>query len=91
MSDAEVRLYVVALLAGGYLATWRAIAHPAAPAAVVASAPPAVVWLDGLQRDQQPAVAIPRGWQLASRAPPSAPRLARGAPGRPLRVRTRSS
>lgn len=70
------------------------------PAAAPTPARPAATWLEDLPPAQRPPLVAPAGWRVVSRdtvattAPPAtvrpAPRVVR-APGRPLRVRTRSS
>lgn len=92
LSPLEMRLYIVALLAGGYLLAWRAIATtpvnegiPQSPFAQLEEVPGA----------RRPVISLPPGWQLASRgestAAVSAPRITRLPAPRDLRVRTRSS
>lgn len=88
----EMRLYIVAVLAGGYLFAWRAISTtptnegiPQAPFAQLEEVP----------SSRRPVIALPPGWQLASpgesTAAMSAPRITRLPAPRDLRVRTRSS
>ena len=103
LSALELRLYLVAVLAGVYVLTFRAIGGgngtspsvPAAPSPV--SALPPAIWLDQLPAAQRPAVVPPPGWRLASRgesaaaSPAPAPVVVRAPASRPLRVRTRSS
>lgn len=93
-----LRLYVVAALAAVYTISWRAIgAHtssaPAAETAAPAIAEPArAVWFEDLPANERPAIAVPAGWQLTSRAGPApAPRLVRAPARTGRRVRTRSS
>lgn len=94
----ESRLYIVALLAAGYLVTWRAIAPGASvtiPAVEVARPQSPVAWLEDVPASERPAIALPPGWRLVSRGEPTAtvsvPRVARVPASRPMRVRTRSS
>jgi hypothetical protein len=97
MTPLELRLYVAALLAVVYTISWRAIGS-AAPAIVpvattpITSEPQRFVWIDSLPADLRPAVALPAGWQRATRASiaPSEP-VVRAPIRRVPRVRTRSS
>lgn len=104
VSPLELRLYLVAALAGVYALVWLLVwrASGASPA-VAASAAPApspppgtAVWIDELPQAQRPAVTPPAGWRLASRGELVVPatRIVR-APvsrvSRPVRLRTRSS
>jgi hypothetical protein len=99
LSALELRLYLAALLAAVYTISWRAIGGQApAPeppiATVPAPEPRRFVWIDNLPPRMRPAVALPRGWQLASEPQPSyAPpeRVVRVPSRRVPRVRTRSS
>ncbi len=94
----EGRLYIVALLAAGYLVTWRAITPTASVTAStvdVARVPSPVVWLDDVPIEERPALPLPPSWRLVVRGDPTAtahsPRVTRVPASRPLRVRTRSS
>lgn len=84
----EGRLYLVALLAGGYVFAWRALSDPISEVA----RPQPVVWFDEVPGDRRPALSLPPGWQLAPRGEPApAPDVTRLPASRPVRVRTRSS
>ena len=96
----ELRLYLVAALAGVYVLTFRAIGGGHAtttslPAPTPVSSLPPAVWLDQLPVAQRPVVVPPPGWRLASRGEAAvaapAPVVVRAPASRPLRVRTRSS
>lgn len=94
----EGRLYIVALLAAGYLVTWRVITPSTsvtAPIVDAARLQPPVVWLDDIPSSQRPALTLPPSWRLVSRGEPTttapSPRVTRAPASRPLRVRTRSS
>ena len=89
----EGRLYIIAVLAAVYVATWRVLDRPA-PAAEreprpARPAPAHAVWLDDLPAEQRRAVTAPPGWTIATRA--TAPQVVRVPVQRPRRVRTRSS
>lgn len=100
-SPLELRLYLVAFLAAVYTISWRAIGGHAVAAGSAAAttvppatAPAGVVWIDHLPPEQQPAIAIPAGWQRASESPRASTQPARvvQVPVRRVpRVRTRSS
>jgi hypothetical protein len=109
-STLEWRLYLASALAGVYLLTWRAIVWSASspssggepgPGAVVQrdDAPASrAVWLDDLPLAERPSIAVPPGWEIASRTAPEVaptprtpPRVVRAPSSRPRRVRTRSS
>ncbi|MBL0219625.1 MAG: hypothetical protein IPQ07_37895 [Myxococcales bacterium] len=102
-SALEGRLYLVAILASGYLVAWRGVQtteptpREVTPGAAGSSVQPAVVWIESVPREQRPALTLPAGWRLAVRGEPTAPpvvpavRIARTPPARPVRVRTRSS
>ncbi|HET9992564.1 MAG TPA: hypothetical protein VFQ65_28720 [Kofleriaceae bacterium] len=99
----EGRLYIVALLAGGYLFAWRAIDATTSMSTPTVTAPidkvavpqSPFVWFDDLPRAQRPVLSIPPGWQLTSRGGPGltvpSSHVTRIPASRPLRVRTRSS
>ena len=103
------RLYLVTGLAGTYLLAWRAVGgltpsttstapggdppEPAGTEPARTAEPARTVWLEELPASARPPVALPSGWQLATRRPTTAPppRLIQAPARRPLRVRTRSS
>jgi hypothetical protein len=98
-SPLELRLYVVAVLAGVYLLTWRSIAGAGAPTSALPAVPASpdarrVVWLDELPAARRPPLTVPPGWRVVSRDEPATttprPVVVRAAT-RPVRVRTRSS
>ncbi len=81
-SGTEVKLAIVAVLAGVYLALWPQLTRPVEPPAaglpepvaspVVAPTPlsaavvPAAVWLDTLPASERPPLVLPDGWRLAA-------------------------
>ncbi|MFO0614263.1 MAG: hypothetical protein U0414_16870 [Polyangiaceae bacterium] len=97
----DLRPYLVALLATGYVLTWLVLDVPVdAPSAPAARAPiavgPSTAWIDELPATARPAVSLPAGWRLAERGRRDAPVAARSTPvrvptARPDRIRTRSS
>lgn len=104
LSPIEGRLYIVALLASGYLITWGAIEATNTPSRSVmapspisnlAGARPSYIWLDDVVREHRPVISLPPGWQLASHLERATtapvPRVTRIPASRPMRVRTRSS
>jgi hypothetical protein len=102
----DSKLYLLALLATGYVAAWWLFAAPAPrrdempppPAAPPGRAPAGTVaWLHQLAPASRPPVAPPPGWRLVERSPTALPGpRSMAAPGRvasprPRRIRTRSS
>jgi hypothetical protein len=87
----EGRLYIIAVLAAVYVATWRVLDRPA-PVAEREARParPHAVWLDDLPAEQRRTITAPPGWAIASRGA-TAPQVVRVPVKRPRRVRTRSS
>lgn len=87
-SPLELRLYAIAVLAAVYTITWRAIGGHAPAASEPESR---FVWIDTLPPPQQPAVALPTGWQRAEVATPRSTGLVHVPAPRAPRMRTRSS
>lgn len=104
-SASNLRSYLIAFLATGYVGVWWCLGAPArrgaAPSSVESIATtrsPQTVWLDELPSAARPAVSVPAGWHLADRAAlPVSGRSPRARPSirtsstRPGRIRTRSS
>ena len=90
----EGRLYIIAVLAAVYVATWRVLDRPAPMAErevqPARPAPAHAVWLDDLPAEQRRPITAPPGWAIASRGA-TAPQVVRVPVQRPRRVRTRSS
>ena len=105
VTGVELRLYMVALLAAVYTISWRAIGgHSPATKPVVAPAREAsdaqrFVWIDSVPPGLRPPIALPAGWQLASRPQAPTATVQNAQPARVVhvpsrrvpRVRTRSS
>lgn len=104
-SASNLRSYLIASLATGYVAVWWWLGAPARRGAAPSSAEPIAterspqtVWLDELPSAARPAVSVPAGWHLADRAAlpgsgrsPPARASIRASSTRPGRIRTRSS
>lgn len=104
---ADLRPYLVALLATGYVLTWFLLDAPVAPSAppsvgaarpaVAASRPaPSAVWIDELPAGARPVVSLPAGFRIAERGRSDVVATVRSAKApapvpRAHRIRTRSS
>jgi hypothetical protein len=95
----DLRLYLLALLALAYLVAWGAFGtRPGRAALETSPQPRQAIWYEDLPPAERPTIQLPRGWRLAARSAASGPVVreagpvpVRVAPGRPGRIRTRSS